>query len=38
MASDEASTDAAARAWQEYEMVRIKLEMKCKDELCFLLS
>jgi hypothetical protein len=38
MASDEASTDAAERAWQEYEMARIKLEMKCKDELCFLLS
>jgi hypothetical protein len=38
LASDEASTDAAERAWQEYEMARIKLEMKCKDELRFLLS
>ncbi len=38
MASDEASTDAAERAWQEYEMAKIKLETKCKNELHFLLS
>ncbi len=36
MASDEASTDAAERAWKEYGKDQMK--KKSKDELCFPLS
>jgi hypothetical protein len=38
MASEEASIDTAEKKWQAYEISRISLEMKSKQELRFLLS
>ncbi len=38
MATEEASTDAAESAWRAYEIARIRLDMKSKKELQFLLS
>ena len=38
MASEEEPIDAAERAWQIYEISRIKLALKSKQELRFLLS
>lgn len=38
MASEESSIDAAEMTWQSYEIARINLELKSKQELRFLLS